>query len=294
MDYIKAKTIVASKKYPEQWFGCDFNMNIYRGCCHGCIYCDSRSECYQISNFDKVVAKENAIELIERELKGKRRTGVIATGSMSDPYNPYEKKYQLTRKALEQVDRFGFGIHIITKSNLVARDIDILASIRNHSPASVGITITASDDELSKKIEPGAPLSSERFAAIKKLTDRNIYSGIMLIPLLPGITDTADNILSIVRQAAVSGAKFIYPMFGVTIRTGQREYLYRGLDKWFPGLREHYTNTFGDEYECSSENANTLSRLFKAECKKLKIDFEMSKIIYAIRDNVKIKQTSLF
>lgn len=147
---IPAKTIV-SGYIKGGWFGANYNMNIYKGCCHGCIYCDSRSDCYRVENFDLVRAKENALAVIERDLKAKRRIGTVITGSMSDPYNPFERELELTRGALKLIDRFGFGICIDTKSDLVCRDLDILLEIKKHSPTIVNFTITTADDKLSQK-----------------------------------------------------------------------------------------------------------------------------------------------
>jgi len=192
MEYIKAKKLISQYAYDNSWFDINYNMNIYKGCCHGCIYCDSRSECYQIEDFDRVRAKENAIESIGKELKGKRRKGVIGTGAMSDPYNPLEKKFQLTRGALEEVNKYNFGISIATKSPLITRDIDILKKISSHSPVLIKMTITTFDDDLCKRIEPNVPCSSERFKAIKQLSDNGIYTGILLMPILPFINDTEE------------------------------------------------------------------------------------------------------
>ena len=153
MEYIGAKTIVTKTK-DSRWFGIDYNMNIYKGCCHGCVYCDSRSDCYQIQDFDRVRAKEDAIRIIRDDLRRKVKTGVVGTGAMSDPYNPFEKELKLTRHALELVDAFGFGAAIATKSHLMMRDMDILESIKDHSPVLCKVTVTTADDDLAKKIEP--------------------------------------------------------------------------------------------------------------------------------------------
>ncbi|MGL4731392.1 MAG: radical SAM protein, partial [Clostridium sp.] len=185
MEIVKAKTIISGYVESSPWFGNNYNMNIYKGCNHGCIYCDSRSECYNIENFDMVRAKENAVDLIARELKSKRKTGVVGTGAMSDPYNPFEKSYKLTRKALELINRYGFGVSIATKSDLILRDIGLLKEIKSHSPVLVKITITTSDDSLCDKIEPNVASASKRFEVIKKLSDEGIFTGILLMPVLP-------------------------------------------------------------------------------------------------------------
>jgi len=199
--YIKAKKSVSKTKYAENWFGNDFNMNIYRGCTHGCIYCDSRSECYHIDNFDEIIIKENALFLLEKELSGKRVSGVIGTGAMSDPYNTHEKNLMLTRGALKIINKCKFGVGICTKGSLVSRDVDLLTEINRHSPVTVCMTVTSADDDISKIIEPGGPVSSKRFEAVKMLNDAKIYIGILMMPIIMGIKDTEKNIFRIVEKA---------------------------------------------------------------------------------------------
>jgi len=180
MEFIPARTIVTKTK-DTSWFGTDYNMNIYKGCCHGCIYCDSRSDCYRVENFDKVRAKENALAIIRDELRRKVKTGVIGTGAMSDPYNPFEKDQCLTRHALELMEAFGFGAAIATKSNLITRDIDILKVMKENSPVICKITITNTDDAIAGKIEPNTTPSSQRFEAIRLLSEAGIFAGILFI-----------------------------------------------------------------------------------------------------------------
>lgn len=189
MKKLPAKTILSG--YMEHgWFNANYNMNLYKGCVHGCIYCDSRSNCYNIENFDEVKVKENALEILEKELRVKKKKGIIMTGAMSDPYNSFEKEEKLTREALKLIDKFMYGVSIITKSDLVTRDIDVLSKIASHSSTTVNITITTADDELTKKIEPNAPSSKRRFEAIRKLSGRGINVGVLLTPTLPFINDT--------------------------------------------------------------------------------------------------------
>jgi DNA repair photolyase len=278
MDYVAAKTIVTRVKM-SGWFDAEYNMNIYRGCCHGCIYCDSRSLCYQIENFDTVRAKENALEIIKKDLSTKRKKGVVATGAMSDPYNPYEKELKLTQGALKLLNEYKFGIAIATKSSLVMRDADILKEIQSHSPVIVEMTITTADDNLSKKIEPNVSLSSSRFDAIKKLSEKGIYAGVLMMPIIPFIEDTKENILNIVKMAHDNGAKFIYPAIGMTLRSGNREYFYTKLDEHFPGLKQQYIKKFGNQYSCNSPHSKELFYAFAAECKKLGIAYKMADII---------------
>jgi DNA repair photolyase len=294
MRFVLAKTIISGYAENNFWFGNNYNMNIYKGCCHGCIYCDSRSDCYQVENFDEVRTKENALAIIQRELKSKRRTGVIGTGAMSDPYNPFEKELKLTRGALELINRHRFGISITTKSNLVLRDIDILKAISQHSPVLINVTITAAEDKLSKKIEQNVAVSSERFATIKKLSQEGIFTGILLMPVLPFIEDTTENITSIIKQAHNSGAKFIYAGFGVTLRQNQRDWYYRKLDENFPGLKQKYVKQFGNAYSCTSPNSKELLKLFKKECDSLGIIYKMEEIIKAYKQGYVKNQLSMF
>lgn len=296
MEYVKAKTIVTKTKKQAAWFGIDYNMNIYRGCCHGCIYCDSRSECYRIDHFDTVTAKENALQIIRDELRRKTKKGVVGTGAMSDPYNPFEQKELLTRHALELCDAFGFGVAIATKSPLIVRDTDILSDIAEHSPVLCKMTITTADDVLAKKIEPGVAPSSERFAAVKHLTDQGIFTGILLMPVLPFLEDNKENVLAIIEKADESGARFIYPAFGMTMRDRQREWYLEKLDVLFPGegLSERYRKQYGTYYECRSPRAKQLWHFLGAECEKRGIYYQMTDIIHAYKHRYKIEQLSLF
>lgn len=282
MEFIPAKTIVTKTK-STSWFGTEYNMNIYRGCCHGCIYCDSRSDCYHVENFDTVRAKKDALLIIRDDLQRKVRSGVVATGSMSDPYNPFEKELQLTRHALELLDAYEFGVAIATKSPLVTRDMDILRQISDHSPVIVKITITTADDALSMQIERNVPPSSERFAAIKKLSENGIYCGVLLMPILPFINDTKENILGVVRLAKESGARFIYPAFGVTLRGNQQQYYYEKLDDYFPSIKEKYIRRYGNRYSCGSPNASALFSVFASECERLGLLYKMQDIVRSYR-----------
>lgn len=295
MKYVPAKTIVTKTK-DTKWFGIDYNMNIYRGCCHGCIYCDSRSDCYRIDNFDTVRAKENALQIIRDDLRRKVRMGVVGTGSMSDPYNPFEKDRNLTRHALELIDAFGFGAAIATKSPLMTRDIDILESIQEHSPVLCKVTITTADDELSGKIEPRVAPSSKRFEMLDALSSHGIYAGILLMPILPFIEDSEENVLNIVRRAHETGARFIYPAFGMTLRDNQREWYYDKLEELFPGrkLPEQYRKRYANSYQCTSPRARSLWNKFSLECEKYGILYNMKDIIHSYKKNYEVTQLGLF
>ncbi len=293
MDFIIAKTIV-NKVKNSGWFGIDYNMNIYKGCCHGCIYCDSRSRCYQIENFDTVRAKKDSTEIINKELKGKIKKGVVGTGAMSDPYNPYEKKYELTREALKLIDKYGYGIAIDTKSNLITRDIDMLKSIKVHSPIITKISITTCDDRLSRIVEPNVSSSSERFDSIRKLSESGIYTGILMGPILPFIEDSEENIRGIIDLASDSGAKFINFHPGVTLRDNQREWYYDKLDESFPNLKYKYIQTYGYKYNCISPKYKNLLQIFKEECDKKNIIYKMEDIIEDYKNKYRTTQISLF
>lgn len=281
LKYIEAKTILSKYKEKDSWFGISYSMNLYRGCQHGCIYCDTRSECYGINDISSISVKQNSIELLKKELSSKRKIkGTIGTGSMNDPYMPIEKELEMTRKALDVIAQKKFPVHIITKSNLVERDIDILQEI-SKTYCAVSFTITTFDDKLSKIIEPNAPKSSLRFDAIKRLAEKGIYTGITLMPILPFINDNEENIKSIIHKAKDSGALYIFPAFGVTLRKGSRDYFYNSLDKDFNGIKEKYQAMFKEAYICPSPNSKKLEDIFNEETYKLglsnKTDFFQSK-----------------
>jgi DNA repair photolyase len=275
IQYIETKSILSKLRQKDTWFGVAYNMNLYRGCQHACIYCDTRSECYGINDISAISVKKNALDLLTKELRAKRKNrATIGTGSMNDPYMPIEKELQLTRKALQIIANEKFPVHVITKSNLVERDADILQEISNIY-AAVSFTITTADDSLSLKIEPHAPPSSERFKAMRLLAEKGIYTGITLMPLLPFINDTKENIVAITKQAKDAGAAYILPAFGMTLRKGSREYFYRALDDSFAGIKEKYQSRFGERYECFSPNYSALMDTFKEQCNKLGIDSRM-------------------
>ena len=293
METVPAKTIVTKTKTPAGWFGADYNMNIYRGCSHGCIYCDSRSTCYQDPTFDTIKVKENALQIIRNDLRRKAKRGVIATGSMSDPYNPLERELRLTRNALELINAYDFGVAIATKGTLVTRDIDILSDIKANSPVIVKMTITTSVDELSKKIEPNAPTTSERFNSLQQLTEAGIFCGVLMMPILPFVNDTKENIEGVLRQAKEAGAKFVYPSFGMTLRTGNREYYYQKLDEFFPGVKQLYLKVYGDRYVCTSRNAKALQALFISLCEKYGLLYGMKNITKSYKNGYSNRQLSL-
>lgn len=266
---IQAKSILSSLRSSEfDPFGISYNMNIYRGCQHQCIYCDSRSDCYHIENFADILIKENAIALLKKELASKKKIATIGTGSMNDPYMPIEKELKLTRKALDLIRQFHFPIHIITKSDLVTRDIDLLKDI-SKVYAAVSLSITTFDNNLSNRIEPGAPSSSARLKAIETLAKNDIYCGVLISPVLPYITDSIENIELLLNNAHNAGSQYVLMWPGLTQRQGQREWYYEQLDKYFPGIKEKYIDRFGNRYECDSPNARKINTIFYDICQKL-------------------------
>jgi len=294
MEFIKAKTILSKVKYGDEWYGVNYNMNLYRGCPHGCIYCDSRSNCYHIDNFDIPKGKENALIILEKELS-KNKRGIIGIGSMSDTYNPMEKTYEQTRNALKLIEKYNYGVSIDTKSDLILRDIDILKEINKKNNVIIKFTITTPNDELSKIIEPNVCVSSKRLEAIKTLNENNIFTGIMLNPMLPFITDKEEDIKELVKLAHEHGAKFIHTYMGMTLRENQRDYYYDKLDKHFKGIKEKYIKYYKNNYMCAVLNYKKLYEIFKKECDKYGILYNMKDIIKAYKKEIKEnEQISLF
>jgi DNA repair photolyase len=262
---ITAKVLLSPVKQPDTWFGLKYSMNLYRGCQHGCIYCDTRSECYGIDDLSDVAIKANALDLLDRELARKRVRGTIGTGSMNDPYMPLEATHYQTGRALESIARHRFPVHILTKSDLVLRDLATIREIQRIY-AAVSFTITTTDDDLAQKVEPGAPAPSRRLAAMAKLAQEGILTGVMLMSVLPFLEDSEENVSAIVQSAHQARASYIVASFGMTLRDRQREHYYQQLDHSFPGLRRQYERRFGQHYICPADNVRQLEALFQEEC----------------------------
>lgn len=287
MHYVAAKGILSARN----------GMNLYRGCQHGCIYCDSRSRCYQINHpFEDIEVKENALELLGSALRAKRRPCMIGTGSMSDPYIPLEMELGMTRRALELIVQNGFGVTLLTKSDRVLRDLDILQRINERSKAVVQMTLTAMDEELSRIIEPNVCTTARRIEVLHILRDAGIPTVVWLCPVLPFLTDTAENlqgILDACRSAEVKG--IIQFGMGLTLREGNREYFFSALDRHFPGLKETYLRTYGYAYELPSPNERQLLRQFHAVCEDYGIWHGNDRIFrYLNTLDEKTEQLSLF
>ena len=245
-------------------------MNIYRGCLHGCIYCDSRSLCYQMNHkFEDIEVKANAVGLLENTLRRKRNKCMIGTGAMSDPYMPIEEKLGNMRKCLEVIERYGFGVTMITKSTKVLRDLDLLKKINEKSKCVVQMTLTTYDEDLCRIVEPNVETTYERFRALEILHDNGIPTVVWLCPILPFINDTGENIRGILDYCVRAKVKGIINFdMGVTLRDGNREYFYKKLDEHFPGLKEKYIRMYGNSYQLSSPNSRQLNMIYKSECIK--------------------------
>lgn len=271
-------------------------MNLYRGCTHGCIYCDARSRCYQINHiFEDIEVKKNAPELLEKALRGKRKKCVIGTGGMCDPYIHLEEKICLTRKCLEIIEDYEFGVAIQTKSNRILRDLDLLKKINEKAKCVVQVTLTTYDEELCKKIEPHVSTTKERFEVLKIMQENGIPTIVWLDPILPFINDTEENLRGILEYCVKAGVRGILCFsIGVTLREGNREYFYQKLDQHFPGIKGKYIERYGNSYVINSDDSKRLMAIFKEECRKHHILCNVNQIFeYMQMYEVKTKQASL-
>lgn len=274
-------------------------MNLYRGCTHGCIYCDSRSLCYQMDHpFEDVAVKENALALLEAALRGKRRTCMIGTGAMTDPYIPLEETLQYTRRALELIEAYGFGVAIQTKSCRILRDLDVLTRIHKNAKCVVQMTLTTYDEDLCRILEPNVSTTRERFEALKRFRDAGIPTVVWLSPILPFLNDTEENLRGILDYCAEAEVRGIICFgMGLTLRDGNREYFYRALDRHFPGLKERYIRTYGNRYELASPHQDRLMALFHTTCRERGIlcdNGEIFRYLRTLEDASPAQQLSLF
>lgn len=258
MHYVKAKGILSAQN----------GMNLYRGCSHGCIYCDSRSKCYHMDHdFEDIEVKENAIELLENVLKRKRKKCMIGTGAMTDPYIPLEMELGNMRKALSLIAQYGFGVAVQTKSDRILRDMDLLREINRQAKCVVQMTLTTADEELCKKLEPNVCTTRQRFHVLKELQGAGIPTVVWLSPILPFINDTEENISGILDMCIESGVYGVICFgMGLTLREGNREYFYSQLDRLFPGMKERYIRRYGNQYEIPSPHGRELMRFFHQKC----------------------------
>lgn len=287
MHFVEAKGILSSNN----------GMNIYRGCTHGCIYCDSRSKCYGFTHeFEDIEVKINAPQLLERALKSKRKRCMIGTGAMCDPYLHIEESLKLTRKCLELIDQYEYGVAVQTKSTRVLRDMDLLKSINDKTKAVVQMTMTTYDETLCKILEPNVSTTKERFKALLQFKEAGIPSIVWLTPILPFINDTEENIRGILEYCVKAGVKGIICFgMGVTLRDGDREYFYKALDKHFPGVKNKYIRTYGNAYDIPSPNNEKLLGIFKEVCVKNGMMYQIKECFQYLHEfPQKYEQMSLF
>ena len=287
MHFADYKTILSAKN----------GMNLYRGCTHGCIYCDSRSSCYQMNHdFEDIEVKRNAPLIFEEELKRKRKPCMIGTGAMTDPYIPLEEELRYTRSCLELIDKYGFGLAIQTKSARILRDLDLLVSINKKAKCVVQITMTTFDDDLCRLIEPNVSTTTERFQVLQTMREAGIPTVVWMTPILPFINDTEENLNGILDYCIRSEVRAILNFgFGLTMREGNREYLYQMLDRNFSGIKEKYIRTFGNAYVCPSPNNEKLMSKLRIVCKDHNIILDQKEIFaYLQRFESQDRQISLF
>lgn len=287
MHFVEAKGLLSAKN----------GMNIYRGCTHGCIYCDSRSTCYNMNHdFEDIEVKKNAPELLEKALRSKRKKCMIGTGAMCDPYMPIESELKLTQKCLELIERYQYGVAVQTKSDLILRDIDLLSSINELQKAVVQLTMTTYDDDLCRVVEPRVCGTSRRFEVLMEMKKHNIPTVVWLTPFLPYINDNEKNLSGLLDYCAEAGVKGIISFgIGLTLRDGNREYYYSALERHFPGLSDRYRKEFGYSYEVSSPNSAKLVSMLNGFCEKYGIMHDNSECFsYLSELPEKYKQLSLF
>lgn len=289
MHFVDAKSILSAQN----------GMNVYRGCTHGCIYCDSRSVCYHIDHaFEDIEIKQNAAELLEAALRRKRQKCMIGTGAMCDPYLHCEEDVQLTRRCLEVIERYGFGLSILTKSDRILRDLDLIRRIHKRSKAVVQMTLTTYDEALCRLIEPGVCTTRRRYEVLKTFQKEKIPTVVWLCPILPFINDTPENIQGILDYCFDAGVQGILSFgMGVTLREGDREYFYQALDRHFPGVKQQYVRAFGLDYECPSPRSRELWALFDRECEKHGVMHrpeEIFRYLHAYPQKQEGEQLSLF
>ena len=286
----EAKSILRKHKKIDSWFISHYGMNLYRGCTHNCVYCDGRSEGYYVEGqFGKDVAvKVNAVDILKRELDPKRkrtpfkRSFIMVGGGVSDSYQPLEKTYELTRRTLEVVRDYGFPVHMLTKSMLIERDIDILKNINERSRAIVSFSFSSVDDAISAVFEPGVPPPGKRLETIKRFKDAGIACGMFLLPVIPFVTDSPELIEAAVGKASEVGIDFII-FGGMTLKEGrQKDYFINATKERYPDLAAKYQQiyTYSKWGEPSKEYADAINTTFSAIAKKYRVPMRIPPALY--------------
>lgn len=250
---IQAKTLLNKYKYRDNWFWCRYGINPYRGCAFACNYCDAITEKYLVhedfEDFSRIIyVKANAPEVLKKEIKKVERD-VVALSGVTDAYQPAERKYEITRRILEILADNNFPVHIITKSDLVLRDIDILSEISKNSWCTVSFTITTFNGRLLRLLEPFAPSPERRLKAVEKLNENGVQAGVDFTPIIPYILDSKENMREVIERAAIAKARYILPGAGMTLRSNQKTRFLELLKKNFPELIEKYKELYGTSQE---------------------------------------------
>ena len=277
---VKAKSILRKHKKIESWFISHYGMNLYRGCSHNCVYCDGRAEGYYVDGeFGKdVVVKVNAIDILQRELSPKRkrtpfkRSFIMVGGGVGDSYQPIEKEYQLTRKALQLIHQHNFPVHMLTKSTLIKRDIDILKKINEKNRVIISFSFSSVDDKISAVFEPGVPSPTERLKTLAFFKNNGFACGMFLLPVIPFITDTPELIEGAIKKAVEVGLDFVI-FGGMTLKQGkQKDFFFNILKKHYPKITTEYENiytgdkwgnTTGEYYSSINQTFNTIAKTYK-------------------------------
>lgn len=276
MHFVNAKGLLSAKN----------GMNVYRGCTHGCIYCDSRSSCYGFTHpFEDIEVKQNAPQLLEKALQSKRKRCMIGTGAMCDPYTHCEKTLCLTRRCLELIEQYHFGLSILTKSDMILRDLELLEKINRNARCVVQMTMTTFDESLCKVIEPNVCTTKRRYEVLKIMQSKGIPTVVWLCPILPYINDTAENLNGILDYCIDAGVQGIVAFgMGLTLREGNREYYYAALDRHFPGRKQMYIRNYGNAYELCSPHCTELAEIFRHRCRENSIRYNMKDVFAYIEE----------
>ena len=289
MHEVRAKGILSAQN----------GMNIYRGCTHGCIYCDARSTCYQMQHaFEDIEVKINAPELLEQALRRKRKKCMIGTGAMSDPYLHLEKNLRLTRRCLELIDEYGYGLSIQTKSDMILRDLDLLKRINRKTKCVVQMTLTTYEEDLCRILEPQVCTTKRRIEVLNIMKEEGILTIVWMTPILPFINDTKENIQHLLEECQKAEVYGIMTFgIGVTLRDGDRQYFYQKLDQHFPGMKERYIRTYGNAYELPVPQEKELMNLVRRECIKAGMEYRTNQLfeyMHRFEDKLAGEQLSLF
>lgn len=295
MQTIKTRTIMTKADHGDKWFGIDYHMNLYKGCNFGCIYCNVRSDTYHTDDFEEIKIKENALEILERELASKAKPGVVSFGTLSDPYNEKEVDLKLTRGALELILKYGFGVSIDTKSDLILRDLDLLQRISEQQNVIIKISVTTMDERLASILEPKVISPKQRLRLLRKLREADLFSGLLLHPVLPFITDNEDNITKIIQEGFKANTNFIYTKMGMTLQTNQKDYYFEKIEEHYKGLSLDYKAVYGNRFHCNTVQYRHLMENFLAKTHTLGILSDMDEIIRSYKKEIpQTTQISLF